>query len=385
MDPETEVRELKKRGPAAGEEVARRPGGQLGEQKRSGPYIHLVGRRRLKLAGLVVALVAAVLGAVCIGSAGIRLGEIWDILIGAVTATPGEARPVAQTVILNLRLPRVLLAVMAGGSLAGAGVVMQGLLRNPLADPYILGISAGASFGAALAVVLGVGLVTGSGLASQWVVVANAFVFGLLTTFLIFGLASLRGLAPETLILTGVALGYLFSAGVSLLKYLSSHEELRELTLWLMGGLVGAKWETLTLLFPVALATLLLLLRYAWDLNALAAGEEVAANLGVNVARLRRNGAVLASLLASATVAFTGIIGFVGLVAPHIGRFLVGNDYRYLVPVSCLLGALLLLAADTCARTLARPVEIPVGIITSLIGVPFFLSLLFRQRRRWWS
>ncbi|TDA64095.1 MAG: iron ABC transporter permease [Clostridia bacterium] len=357
----------------------------MGEQKRSGPYIHLVGRRRLKLAGLVVALVAAVLGAVCIGSAGIRLGEIWDILIGAVTATPGEARPVAQTVILNLRLPRVLLAVMAGGSLAGAGVVMQGLLRNPLADPYILGISAGASFGAALAVVLGVGLVTGSGLASQWVVVANAFVFGLLTTFLIFGLASLRGLAPETLILTGVALGYLFSAGVSLLKYLSSHEELRELTLWLMGGLVGAKWETLTLLFPVALATLLLLLRYAWDLNALAAGEEVAANLGVNVARLRRNGAVLASLLASATVAFTGIIGFVGLVAPHIGRFLVGNDYRYLVPVSCLLGALLLLAADTCARTLARPVEIPVGIITSLIGVPFFLSLLFRQRRRWWS
>lgn len=215
--------------------------------------------------------------------------------------------------------------------------------------------------------------------------ITNAFIFGLLTMLMIYGIASLKGAAPETLILAGVALGYLFSAGVSLLKYVSSHEQLRELTVWLMGGLWGAKWEAVLILLPITVGCLIFLLRYAWDLNALSAGEEVAANLGVNVKILRRNCAIFASLLASATVAFTGIIGFIGLVSPHVCRFIIGNDNRFLIPCSCLMGALLLLAADTLSRTMVSPTEIPVGIITSLIGVPFFLYLLFKQSRRWWG
>ncbi|WP_170291142.1 FecCD family ABC transporter permease [Neomoorella glycerini] len=351
-------------------------------------YARLASHKILTIILLSLALLAALVISLGLGSANISLQELWLVIKEAVTTAPAGleiGNKLARTVILNLRLPRVLLATLAGCSLAGAGVVMQGILRNPLADPYILGISAGASFGAALAVVLGLGKLAGFTLAKGYIIVASAFTFGLLTTFVIYGVASLRGLAPETLILAGVALGYLFSAGVSLLKYLSSHEELRELTLWLMGGLAGAKWQPLILLFPVCLAALGFLWRSSWDLNALGAGEEVAANLGVNLDRLRRKGAVGASMLASATVAFTGIIGFIGLVAPHLGRFLVGSDYRYLIPASCLLGALLLLAADTLARTVASPIEIPVGVITSLIGVPFFLSLLFRERRRWWS
>ncbi|MGI9861293.1 iron ABC transporter permease [Moorella naiadis] len=350
-------------------------------------YARLASHKILTIILLSLALAVALAVSLGLGSANISFQELWQVIKGAVTTSSGQeaGNKLARTVILNLRLPRVLLATLAGCSLAGAGVMMQGILRNPLADPYILGISAGASFGAALAVVLGLGKLAGFTLAKGYIVVACAFTFGLLTTFVIYGLASLRSLAPETLILAGVALGYLFSAGVSLLKYLSSHEELRELTLWLMGGLAGAKWQPLILLVPVCLAALGFLWRSSWDLNALGAGEEVAANLGVNLSRLRRNGAVGASMLASATVAFTGIIGFIGLVAPHLGRFLVGSDYRYLIPASCLLGAILLLAADTLARTVASPIEIPVGVITSLIGVPFFLSLLFRERRRWWS
>ncbi len=349
-------------------------------------YLQITSGKRIFILGLLTALAACLLAAVVTGSAGIGVKEVFEVIVSRILpGYAGQYSSLAETVILDLRLPRVFLAVLAGFSLAGSGAVMQAVLRNPLADPYILGISAGASFGAALAVVLGAGLCGALGISSVYVIVTNAFLFGLFTMFLIYGIARLKGAAPETMILAGVALGYLYSAGVSLLKYISSHEQLRELVVWLMGGLWGARWETVYLLLPVTLGCLAFLLRFAWDLNALGAGEEVAANLGVNVTRLRRNCAIFASLLASATVAFTGIIGFIGLVSPHLCRFVVGNDNRFLIPCSCLTGALLLLGADTLSRTLVSPTEIPVGIITSLIGVPFFLYLLFKQRKRWWG
>ncbi len=349
-------------------------------------YSQLTATKKYFVTGLLLALFLAVLAAVIIGSASVGCLEVFQVILSQIIPSySGEYSALAETIILDLRLPRVFLAVLAGFCLAGSGAVMQGVLRNPLADPYILGISAGASFGAALAVVFGVNILQGLGVSSVYMMVTNAFIFGLLTMLMIYGVASLKGAAPETLILAGVALGYLFSAGVSLLKYISSHEQLRELTVWLMGGLWGAKWEELLILLPIAVGCLIFLLRYSWDLNALSAGEEVAANLGVNVKALRRNCAIFASLLASATVAFTGIIGFIGLVAPHICRFIIGNDNRFLIPCSCLMGALLLLAADTLSRTMVSPTEIPVGIITSLIGVPFFLYLLFKQSRRWWG
>jgi iron complex transport system permease protein len=349
-------------------------------------YSQLTATKKYFVIGLLLALFLAILAAIVIGSASVGSKEVFQVILSRIIPSySGEYSALAETIILDLRLPRVFLAVLAGFCLAGSGAVMQGVLRNPLADPYILGISAGASFGAALAVVFGANILQGLGISSIYMMITNAFIFGLLTMLMIYGIASLKGAAPETLILAGVALGYLFSAGVSLLKYVSSHEQLRELTVWLMGGLWVAKWEAVLILLPITVGCLIFLLRYAWDLNALSAGEEVAANLGVNVKILRRNCAIFASLLASATVAFTGIIGFIGLVSPHVCRFIIGNDNRFLIPCSCLMGALLLLAADTLSRTMVSPTEIPVGIITSLIGVPFFLYLLFKQSRRWWG
>ncbi|MBC7326402.1 MAG: iron ABC transporter permease, partial [Moorella sp. (in: Bacteria)] len=285
--------------------------------------------------------------------------------------------------VIDLRLPRIFLAVVTGISLAGAGAVMQGILNNPLVCPYTLGLSGGAAFGAALAIVLGTGVLGPAfGIAGRYLIVTNAFLFGFLTMFLVYGIARLKGSTPETLVLGGVAIGYLFSAGVSGLKYFSDSEALKELVVWLMGGLWGASWSTVGLLFPIVTVCMLVLLRYAWDMNALAAGEEVAANLGVRVNRLRLISLAFSALAASATVAFTGIIGFIGLVAPHLCRMLIGGDYRFLIPGSCLMGAALLLVSDTLARTIIAPVELPVGIITSLIGAPFFVFLLVKKKRR---
>ena len=181
--------------------------------------------------------------------------------------------------------------------------------------------------------------------------------------------------------LGGVAVGYLFSAGLSALKYVSDDEKLKELVVWLMGGLWGATWETIGLIVLPVLIGLLILWRLAWDINALSAGEEVALNLGVNVKRLRIVSLAVCSLIASITIAFTGIIGFIGLVAPHICRILIGSDNRFLIPCASLMGAILLLMSDTLARTIIAPTEIPVGIVTALIGAPFFIYLLIKKRK----
>jgi len=189
----------------------------------------------------------------------------------------------------------------------------------------------------------------------------------------------------ETLILAGVAMGYLFSAAISLLKYVSGHEELREIVFWLMGGLYTARWENVIILIPAVLFFTLLLMRYSWDLNAMSAGEEVASSLGINVNRVRIICLSLSAVLTASVIAFTGIIGFIGLVSPHVCRLLIGSDHRYLIPCSGLIGALVLLVSDTACRTMISPTEIPVGIVTSFIGVPFFLYLLVSRKRRWWQ
>ncbi|NMA70057.1 MAG: iron ABC transporter permease [Desulfitobacterium sp.] len=287
-----------------------------------------------------------------------------------------------EKVVIQLRLPRVLLAIITGISLAGAGAVMQGILRNPLVSPYTLGMSGGASFGAALAIVFGNTVLSSSfKIIGVYLLPASAFLFGFLTIMMVYGIARWRGTAPETLILAGVALGYLFSAGVSALKYIAPHDALRDLVIWLMGGLWGATWEQVGLLAPLVISCMIILMFFAWDMNALAAGEEVATNLGINLRRLRLTTLIVSALGASATVAFTGVIGFIGLVAPHISRMLIGSDNRFLIPCSCLMGAIILLASDTLARTILAPAEIPVGIITAAIGVPFFLYLLLKRTR----
>ncbi|RQD75934.1 MAG: iron ABC transporter permease, partial [Halanaerobium sp. MSAO_Bac5] len=187
------------------------------------------------------------------------------------------------------------------------------------------------------------------------------------------------------LILAGVALGYLFSAGVSFLRYVTDHEQLRELAIWLMGGFYQAEWRDIFILTPILILSLIILLKISWDVNALSAGEEVAQNLGIDIRKLRRIGTVTAAFLTSSVVAFTGIIGFVGLVAPHICRMIIGNDNRFLTISSGLAGALFLLGADTAARLIISPAELPVGIITSFFGAPFFIYMLIKKRRSYWS
>jgi iron complex transport system permease protein len=289
-------------------------------------------------------------------------------------------------ITFQIRLPRIVMAIITGMALACAGVIMQALLRNPLASPFTLGVSSGAAFGAALAIVLGAGVfsvnITAGG---QWLIAANAFVFGCIAVFAVYAIAQIRKGSTTVLLLAGVAIGQLFSAGVSAIQYFSSNAALKDLIVWLMGGFWGADWQVIQFLLPLTLIGFLLLWKLSWDLNTLSSGEEVAASLGVNVKRLKFTALILSTLLASSTIAFTGIIGFVGLVAPHISRMIIGTDNRFLLPCSCLVGAILLLLSDTVARTVLSPVEIPVGIITSLLGAPFFIYLLLRKQKDFWS
>ena len=294
-----------------------------------------------------------------------------------------EGFPSEKTVVLDFRMPRVLLAILTGISLAIAGCVMQALLRNPLVSPFTLGLSSAASFGAAMAIVFGASLMPFLPAEFQnGVIIISAFLLGWISILLIYGISRMKGSSSATLILAGVVIGYIFTAGVMILKYLTNDEKLREITLWLMGGMWGANWGAIIIVAPITLLCFLYLESRAWDLNSLSAGDDVAKNLAVNVNRLRLTGLFVSTLAASACLAFTGIIGFIGLMGPHIGRMLIGNDNRYLIPCSALLGALILLISDTVARTIMDPVEIPVGVIMYIIGGIFFLFLILRGKHR---
>ncbi|MFH7905737.1 FecCD family ABC transporter permease [Enterobacter cloacae] len=288
---------------------------------------------------------------------------------------------------LTIRLPRVLLALAIGGSLALAGCVMQGLFRNPLADPGLLGISSGAALAVALWVVLPLSL------PALWVVLPlslpalvmlyapmlAAFLGALAATFVIFLLSRQRDSSLSRLLLVGIAINALCGAAVGVLSWLSNDAQLRQLSLWGMGSLGQAQWSTLLAVCSLMVPTVLVIWRLAGALNLLQLGEEEAHYLGVEVAVVQRLLLLCSALLVAAAVAVSGVIGFVGLVVPHLVRMWLGADHRAVIPGSVLAGALLLLAADTLARTLVAPAEMPVGLLTSLLGAPWFLWLIFRR------
>lgn len=343
-------------------------------------YQGSVRRKLLLLGATMLLLIASTLYAISRGAVEVPLNDLLMILFGQ------SSDEMLAYIVYEVRLPRIVMAIVTGISLSCAGVIMQALLRNPLADPFTLGVSSGAAFGAALAIVAGAS-VFGINLvqSGHWMIALNAFVFGCLAVLVVYGIARLKNSSTTVLLLAGVAIGQLFSAGVSSLKYFSDNEALKDLVVWLMGGFWGAKWQVLQILIPLLVISLGILIKYAWDLNALSAGEEVARTLGVKVKRIRWVCLLVVTLMASTTIAFTGIIGFIGLVAPHISRIIIGTDTRFLLPCSCLVGALLLLLSDTAARMLLSPVEIPVGIITALFGAPFFVYLLVKKRRDYWA
>ncbi|MEE4361739.1 MAG: iron ABC transporter permease [Pseudomonadales bacterium] len=331
------------------------------------------------LVGLVLSLVLAVgHGAVSIAAEAQLRMLLQAIGLGAGAAVD----PLQHTVFFAIRLPRALLAVLVGGALAVCGASLQGLFRNPLADPGLIGVSTGAALAAAFAIVLGGTLAPALALSlSAWLLPLAAFVGGLGATALVFIIASRSGICDvPTMLLAGVAVNAIAGAAIGLLVFLSDDAQLRELSFWMLGSLSGITWTRLLPALPLLLVPTVLLLRLGHPLNALLLGEQDAGHLGVRVERVKRSAILLVSLAVGAAVALTGVIGFVGLVVPHLVRLLLGPDHRVLLPASALAGAALLLLADVLARTLVLPAELPIGILTSCVGGPFFLWLLCRPR-----
>lgn len=318
------------------------------------------------LAGL---LVAAFLG-VRLGTVALGGGEIVDALLG-------RGDPTTAFIVRELRMPRVLLAMLVGGGLSLAGAIFQALLRNPLAEPYILGISGGAAAGAVVVLVLGLAA------AASWLLPAAAFGGALVAITLVFGVAASadRRLDVRVLLLSGVVVGAFFSAFIAFVLSISDAPAVRGAIVWMMGSLSGASWRTVGIVAAYTLPAAVALLALARPLNLMAIGEETASLLGTEVERTKRGAYVLGSFLAAAGVAFTGVIGFVGLVVPHVVRLLTGPDHRTLLPYAFLAGAGFLTLADVAARTVLAPTEIPIGVITAFVGVPFFLLLLRRSLR----
>ncbi len=327
---------------------------------------------------LSLALLFMVGVSISLGAVRIPLSETWSILLHHFlnlnySATWSEKE---AAIILKIRLPRALSAIMVGAALSLAGAVLQALLRNPLADPFVLGISSGAALGAVLAILLG----CGASLLGNLAIPGVAFLGALLTIFLVYFISRVAGRVPtQTMLLAGVIVNSFFSAIIMFLISATSNEKLHGVTFWLMGNLEFLPWQFFKPVFFYLLSGGLLIIYLAKDLNLLSLGEETAAELGVEVEKLKKFSFLLTSLITGAVVAFSGLIGFVGLIIPHLVRLLWGPDHRFLLPAVAILGGLFLLVADTLARTIMAPNEIPVGVITALSGAPFFIYLLRKK------
>lgn len=341
-----------------------------------GRYRALVWRRQLILAGLGAALLFSLCVDLAVGPARYDLGEVVRALVFPDTV-PQQVR----VVLWDIRMPVALMAIVVGAALAVAGAQMQTILNNPLASPFTLGISAAGSFGAALALAFGVRLVPA---AVEYVVPINAFVMAMLAAFLIHVLSVKRGVSAETIVLLGIALVFTFNALLALVQFFASAEALAAVVFWTMGSLTKATWPKLAVTTFILLAALPIFARRVWALTALRLGEDKAASFGVKVGRLRLETLILVSLLAAIPVAFVGTIGFIGLVGPHIARMVIGEDQRFFLPASALAGALILSASSVVSKSLIPGTVFPIGIVTSLIGIPFFISLILSSTRRSW-
>ena len=293
-----------------------------------------------------------------------------------------------QVIIQSIRLPHALAALLAGAGLAAAGGAMQSILHNPLGSPFTLGISQAGAFGAAFAVMLcgtgamqstQVGAVT---IANPWLTTVSAFIACMATSLIIIGIARIRGATPEVMVLSGVALGSLFSAGTMFLQYFADDVQLAALVFWTFGAVGRAGWREVAFMTAAVVAGIVFFVFNRWSYNAIDAGDETARSLGVRVHHVRMTGMIVASVITAVVVSFLGIIGFVGLICPHIVRRIIGDDHRFAMPAACLTGAMLLLASDTVARLLLAPHVLPVSILTAFLGAPTFLYLLIQRRRR---
>ncbi len=343
--------------------------GRLAYRRLPRPRTALLGALGLLLLGSLVAELA-------LGPATNPPGEVVRALLGV------EVDEAASVVVWEIRLPVALMAVVVGAALSIAGAQMQTVLNNPLTSPFTLGISAAAGFGAALGFVLGVSLLPAGW--SAWTIPANAFLCAMGCAVLIHVLSQRRGMGTETVVLLGIALVFTFNAALAALEFIASEQALAAVVFWTMGSLGRTTWTKLGVAAAVLAIAWPLLARQAWALTALRVGESKAASFGIEVGRLRLRTILLVSALASVTVAFVGTIGFIGLVGPHIARMLVGEDQRFFLPASALAGALVLSAASVLSKAIIPGGVLPSGIVTALVGVPFFFSLILGTRSRSW-
>jgi iron complex transport system permease protein len=322
---------------------------------------------------------------------------VYSISVGEVTIPPSEVLQTIlgqnisakwDSIIWNIRLPQALAAIVAGAGLSVAGVVMQSILRNPLGSPFTLGISNAGAFGAAFSViVLGSGKMQST--IADSIVINNpylttimAFIFCLLATGIILLISRIRGTSPEVMVLAGVALSSLFTAGTMFLQYFADDTQLAAVVFWTFGDVGRVNWLELEIMTGIVLLAVIFFVLNRWNYNAIDAGDETAKSLGVDVVKIRSIGMIIAALVSAVIVAFLGVIGFVGLICPHMVRRIIGDDQRYLIPGSTLLGGIFLLASDTAARLIVSPYVLPVSVLTAFMGAPTFIYLLLRGYNR---
>jgi iron complex transport system permease protein len=339
-------------------------------------YSKYIGRKVMFLTVCAIVLVAIVLIALSIGSANLSISEVLNQIINQ------------SGIAWSIRFPRVLVAVAAGGMLAVAGTVMQCILKNPLSEPYTLGLSQAAAFGAAFAIVfLGAGATFSNAkdaviINNQYTVTICAFCFSLISTGVVLVLTRLTRVSPEAIVLSGVVIGAVFTAARTAIQYFANDVQIASIVYWTFGDLSRITWDNLTLIVVVSLPVLIYFIYNRWNYNAIDAGIDTASSLGVNVNRQIIVGMLLSSLVAALLVSLMGVIAFVGLLAPHMVRRVIGSDHRFVIPAAALVGALILVVSDTIARTIISPLILPVGVITSFMGGPLFLSLLIRGYRK---
>ncbi|WP_313802718.1 iron ABC transporter permease [Cytobacillus sp.] len=340
-------------------------------------------KRRLALwggAGIVLLLLSVIVS-LSLGSANLPLSHVWGIILHQLPYLENVIDPnwaaSSEQIILKVRLPRVFLAILVGACLSLAGAGFQGVLRNPLADPYTLGVASGSAVGAAFIILFGFHTI----LFGAWTIPLVAFVTGLISLLIVLRLANVQGKYKlETIILSGVVVSAFLGAIVSFMVSMSD-QVVNEIVFWLMGSLALRGWSFAFVLMPYLAIGLVVLLSYGRTLNLFALGERQAAHLGVNIKRTRLVVLIVSTLITAAAVSIVGTIGFVGLVVPHLVRLLVGPDYRLLLPLTVIFGAIYVLWADTIARTLLSPTEIPLGVVTAVLGAPFFAYLLRRNKQ----
>ena len=368
---------------------------RIDEDTFEGKYSASVRKKLILILVLLFMSVSLMMLGMCLGSVDIPFVDLVRVFLHPIF--PDFVQQPSETYYADFiykgRMPRMFMILLTGFSLGMAGMVMQGLLRNPLVSPFTLGVSTAASFGAALSILFGsflFGALAGTNATvgditfyfDDLSAVLFAFVMAMLSMALILGLTKGKEVSRSTVILAGVVISYLFQAGIMATKYFSDDDQLREITLWIMGNFSGSSWSSIIILTPIVIICGIYLMNMALKINAMSAGDDVATSLGVDVIALRRNGLIVCTLVTASCLSFTGVIGFIGLMAPHICRMIIGNHSRYLLPASGLMGVVILLISDLFCRMIIRPGELPVGIVLYIVGGVFFVWMIANKK---WS